>query len=315
VFSLSSLCRAILCSEHDFIKSVGKIIMKHKEQTIKLLNREPGLNFERVNNNIVVFRMISNFFARVVLILENKVATMLNSPFPPFSVRISIQEAISGKPFRLSVQSETITSSPKAKIKGRIMSGYHRNCPFESAGGPYDSWSFSGNTYNNSNYSTRPGVSYSPFEESRGRSRGSPPPGCRTPSPPPFRFSYSPPPRPQPQPQPSTSQSSGSSSRPRDSSPVAYTYDDEEPDSIPHPPAPWNNFRSESTREQLVAFFVSRGYSKATAEKEVGKEFEAHAPQHRSGMGAGPSRQQERLGGRGWRIWWREARKKFESRL
>ena len=167
VFSLSSLCRAILCSEHDFIKSVGKIIMKHKEQTIKLLNREPGLNFERVNNNIVVFRMISNFFARVVLILENKVATMLNSPFPPFSVRISIQEAISGKPFRLSVQSETITSSPKAKIKGRIMSGYHRNCPFESAGGPYDSWSFSGNTYNNSNYSTRPGVFYSPRRVSR----------------------------------------------------------------------------------------------------------------------------------------------------
>jgi hypothetical protein len=186
------------------------------------------------------------------------------------------------------------------------MSRCHRKSPFESAGGPYDNGPFSGNTYNNSNYSTRPGVFYSSFEESRGRFRCSPPSSCRTPSPPPFRFSYSPPPRPQPQsqpstPQPSTPQSSWSSSRPRDSPPVAYTYDDEEPDSIPHPPAPWNNFRSESTREHLVAFFVSRGYSKATAEKEAGKEFEAHAPQHRSGMGPGPSRQQESMSGGGLR--------------
>ena len=81
---------------------------------------------------------------------------------PPISVRVSMQEAISGKTFRVSVQLETIISSPKAKAKVKVMSGYHRKCPFESAGGPYDNGHSSGNTYNNSNYSTRPGVFYSP---------------------------------------------------------------------------------------------------------------------------------------------------------
>jgi hypothetical protein len=96
--------------------------------------------------------------------------------------------------------------------------------------------------------------------------------------------SSQPPPCPESQQQPFTSS--------RDTSTVAYTYDDEEPDTIPHAPAPWNNFASFSTREKLVSFFVSQGFSKETAEKEVGREFWAHAPQHRSGEVAGPSRYQ-----------------------
>jgi hypothetical protein len=71
--------------------------------------------------------------------------------------------------------------------------------------------------------------------------------------------SSQPPPCPESQQQPFTSS--------RDTSTVAYTYDDEEPDTIPHAPAPWNNFASFSTREKLVSFFVSQGFSKETAER------------------------------------------------
>ncbi|PMD33100.1 hypothetical protein L207DRAFT_535791 [Hyaloscypha variabilis F] len=145
---------------------------------------------------------------------------------------------------------------------------------------------------------------------------------ARSPSPPPRSRAHSPPPRrahsPEPSyarsppqsgyssgPPPRRSQSSSGYSRPplqaqtsssthpppRSNSPVPYTYDDEEPDTIPHAPAAWNNHTSSSTREQLVTFFMGRGFTKAVAEREVGKEFEAHAPQHYSEQIApGPSR-------------------------
>ncbi|KAH8752090.1 hypothetical protein BGZ57DRAFT_860674 [Hyaloscypha finlandica] len=84
----------------------------------------------------------------------------------------------------------------------------------------------------------------------------------------------------------------------RPNSPAPYTYEDEEPNSIPHAPGAWNKYSTFSTREQLISYFVSRGYDRVTAEREVGKEFEAHTPQHRSGLGPGPSRFQEARGSR-----------------
>ncbi|KAE9365626.1 hypothetical protein N431DRAFT_447265 [Stipitochalara longipes BDJ] len=163
-------------------------------------------------------------------------------------------------------------------------------------------------------YSSTPGSSYSSTHRA-----SSPPPhpsyfsesyssqSSYARSPPRSSYSSGPPPRPshsssdyssrpssgysRPPPQ---AQSSSSTPPPRPNSPVPYTYDDEELDSIPQAPAKWNNFTSSSTREQLVTFFIGRGFSSAIVEREVGKEFEAHAPQHRSGQAApGPSRAQE----------------------
>ncbi|PMD63082.1 uncharacterized protein K444DRAFT_626831 [Hyaloscypha bicolor E] len=138
----------------------------------------------------------------------------------------------------------------------------------------------------------------SPFSSTANRGyRTSSPPPTRAPSPPrqsqssySSYSSYSSSSRSAPPPQ--------SSSSARQNSPAPYTYGDEEPDRIPHDPGAWNNYSTTSTREQLISYFVSRGYDRVTAEREVGKEFEAHAPQHRSGLGPGPSRFQEAGGSR-----------------
>lgn len=77
------------------------------------------------------------------------------------------------------------------------------------------------------------------------------------------------------------------------SSPVPYTYDDEEPDTIPIGPARWNNFKTSANKEELIAFFMLRGYGRESAENGIDKEFASHAPQHRSGQNTpGPSRAQ-----------------------
>ncbi len=120
----------------------------------------------------------------------------------------------------------------------------------------------------------------------------------RSPSPYRSRFDDRPPPRsPSPRGQSFWTNSQNgtppqrSSTAPGAETQVPYTYDDEEPDRIPHVAAAWNNFTISSTREELIAFFVHQGFPRAIAEKEVAKEFAAHAPQHRTGqIEPGPSR-------------------------
>ena len=85
-----------------------------------------------------------------------------------------------------------------------------------------------------------------------------------------------------PPPQPSQTYSAPPSKKQKPPSPTAYTpsytYEDEEPYSIPIAPANWNNFTSSATREQLITYFVQKGIHRAIAEEEVGREFTAHAP-------------------------------------
>ncbi|CZR69919.1 uncharacterized protein PAC_19819 [Phialocephala subalpina] len=130
----------------------------------------------------------------------------------------------------------------------------------------------------------------------------SPPPRAYRPEPsrpasPPPRRAYFPPPRPRspprrfrsPSPPPPPRHSSPP--QPKDENPHGiYTYDDEEPDTIPIAPAPWNNNSTSISRSSLLSFLVRKGVSKETAEREVDKEFAAHAPTRRGGaVEAGPS--------------------------
>ncbi|KAF8856177.1 hypothetical protein BDZ45DRAFT_745745 [Acephala macrosclerotiorum] len=109
----------------------------------------------------------------------------------------------------------------------------------------------------------------------------------RTPSPPPRpcsppRYTRSPsPPPPHHNPTPKF----------QDSNPAGfYTYDDEEPDTIQIAPAPWNNNSTSISRPALLSFLIQKGVSKEVAEREVDKEFAAHAPTRRAGAAdAGPS--------------------------
>jgi len=118
----------------------------------------------------------------------------------------------------------------------------------------------------------------------------------------PFSDPFTPPPYNSPPPQPSYSSRRPPPPPREPTSPTPYTYSDEEPTSIPHIAAPWNNFTTSSTRSQLIAYFVSQGYSKPIAEAEVSREFAGHAPQHRAGQsGPGASRQSGRERFERWR--------------
>ncbi|KAJ5034982.1 uncharacterized protein L3040_008249 [Drepanopeziza brunnea f. sp. 'multigermtubi'] len=65
----------------------------------------------------------------------------------------------------------------------------------------------------------------------------------------------------------------------RDTSAVAYTYEEDEPASIPIAPAPWNGHRSSITKEALIAFLVDQGCHPKRAAAQVDREFSAHAVQ------------------------------------
>jgi len=86
------------------------------------------------------------------------------------------------------------------------------------------------------------------------------------------------------------------------SPPAAYTYEDEEPESISIAPAEWNGYKSSATREELETFFINRGMDKERVKREVGKEFAAAAPQHRAGIpDPGPSRNESSSQGSSYR--------------
>jgi hypothetical protein len=141
------------------------------------------------------------------------------------------------------------------------------------------------------------GRSPSSFHDNKPRGRS------RSPQRPSFHRTYSPPPPyNSPPPQPSYSSRRPPPPPREPTSPTPYTYSDEEPTSIPHIAAPWNNFTTSSTRSQLIAYFVSQGYSKPIAEAEVSREFAGLAPQHRAGQsGPGASRQSGRERFERWR--------------
>ncbi|KAL2062111.1 hypothetical protein VTL71DRAFT_6377 [Oculimacula yallundae] len=101
-------------------------------------------------------------------------------------------------------------------------------------------------------------------------------------------------PQPQPQPEPERNASPLPHNPVTDTSPAAYTYDDEEPDTIPIQPAAWNKHTSSATKEELISYFVSRGVHPTRAAAAVDREFSAHAPQWIAGQRAGRSRAEER---------------------
>lgn len=59
-----------------------------------------------------------------------------------------------------------------------------------------------------------------------------------------------------------------------------YTYDDEEPETIPITPVAWNKYSMDITNSDLIAFLVGKEVHQELADTEVGEEFAAHAPQH-----------------------------------
>ncbi|KAH6705079.1 hypothetical protein BKA61DRAFT_580868 [Leptodontidium sp. MPI-SDFR-AT-0119] len=69
-----------------------------------------------------------------------------------------------------------------------------------------------------------------------------------------------------------------------DSSPEAYTYEDEEPERIPIAPMPWNGHASSASKEELINYFIDRGIHPKVAAAQVDREFTAHAPQHVAGQ-------------------------------
>jgi hypothetical protein len=143
-------------------------------------------------------------------------------------------------------------------------------------------------------HSISPDPSRSLFEDTPPRRFYSPPPPSSRFGPEDDYFSRRPySPRPSPfGSNPSTAHPPRSSySAPEHASPVPYTYEDEEPDRIPHVAAVWNDFTTSSTGLELVSYFVRLGFPRGRAEREIAREFAAHAAQHRAGQTEpGPSR-------------------------
>ncbi|KAG4433052.1 hypothetical protein IFR05_011470 [Cadophora sp. M221] len=69
-----------------------------------------------------------------------------------------------------------------------------------------------------------------------------------------------------------------------DTSPEPYTYEDEEPERIPIAPMPWNGYSSSASKEELINYFIDRGFDPKVAAAQIDREFTAHAPQHLAGQ-------------------------------